>query len=160
DVDVRVLESVGRDAQFGGAALDQTQRGPRAFLHHVANLAGEENAALARITQRFDMQDVPTGRCPGQAGDDAGTARDEPRFANVFGRAENPFHFFRRDRELGQLTLGNARGDRATDGGDLAFQFAHAGFAGVVVDDALERGAFKVALSVLEAVFLELALDE
>ncbi len=46
------------------------------------------------------------------------------------------------------------------DGGDLAFEFAHAGFAGVVVDEALERGGLEPAPAVFEAVLLELALDE
>ena len=40
----------------------------------------------------------------------------------------------------------NVGGDGAADGADLAFQFAHAGFVGVVVDNARERFVLHFAL--------------
>ncbi len=47
DVDVGVLEEVGRDAESLGARADVAERRLRRLLHHVAELAGEREALLA-----------------------------------------------------------------------------------------------------------------
>jgi hypothetical protein len=62
DVDVVPLEERRVDAESHGAALDDAQRRLRAFPHHVPELAGEDQPALAWRPRRLDEQDIaPTG---------------------------------------------------------------------------------------------------
>ena len=61
-VDVRFLEHFRRDAEALRARLDERQRGLRAFLHHVAQLSGQDELAVARHARRFDEQDVAADR--------------------------------------------------------------------------------------------------
>ena len=75
DVDVRLLEHVRRDAELLRARLDERQRGLRAFLHHVAQLSGQDELAVARHARRFDEQDVAADRRPRETGRDARTRR-------------------------------------------------------------------------------------
>ena len=51
--------------------LDQAQRGLRRLLHDIAELAGEDQLALAGDSRRLDEQDVAAGRRPGEPGGDA-----------------------------------------------------------------------------------------
>src|SRR5208283_2357981 len=48
DMDVAFLESGGIDAERGGAVLDDGKCGLCAFLHHIAELPGQDQAAGAR----------------------------------------------------------------------------------------------------------------
>ena len=74
-----VVEEVGGDAELLGRRADVADRRARRFLHHVAELAGENDVAVARRQQaRFDEQDVAAALGPGDAGRDAGT-RDAER---------------------------------------------------------------------------------
>ena len=66
--------TAGSIPSCGGAVLDQAQRRLGAFLHHLAQLAGQDQPAGARDARRLDEQDVAADRRPGQAGRDAGHA--------------------------------------------------------------------------------------
>ena len=57
----------------------QDERRLRRLLHHVAELAGEHQAPLARHARRLDEQDVAAGRRPGEAGGHAGLVACAPR---------------------------------------------------------------------------------
>ena len=52
-------------------AAQITQRGLRAFLHHIAERAGQNQAAFAGHARGFDKQNFAADRRPGQAGGDA-----------------------------------------------------------------------------------------
>ena len=67
DVDVGLLEEVLVEAQPLGARADERQRRLRRLLHHVAELAGQDQLALAVHLRRLDEQDVAADRRPGQA---------------------------------------------------------------------------------------------
>src|SRR6185503_1862720 len=123
NMDIGLFEGVGRDAEFADAAFDEAQGGLGAFFHDVADLAGEEDAAFPRITQRFDVKDLTAGRSPSQARDDSGFAGLEFGFAYVFRRAEEPLHHFLGDLEFASLAPGEKGGGGAADGADLAFEF-------------------------------------
>ena len=74
DVDVARLEQLRVDAEPDRAALDQRQRRLRALAHHLAELAGQDEAALAGNAGRLDEQDVAADRRPGEPGRDPGDA--------------------------------------------------------------------------------------
>ena len=84
----------------------------------------------------------------------------QPRFANVFCRSENLLHELRRNLCLGAFAASHLRGHRATDAADLAFEFAHAGFAGVVLDYFRQRGRRPLALLALQSILRELPPHE
>src|SRR5665647_2281962 len=67
-VDIDAFEAGRRNPQCVGARLHKRQRGLGTFLHHVAELAGQDQAAAARHTGRLDEQDVAAHRRPGQSG--------------------------------------------------------------------------------------------
>ena len=74
-----------------GPRAHVAQRGLRRLLHHVAELAGERQLALAGHQRRFGDEHLAADFGPGQAGGDAdlvlllGHARAEARHAEVLG---------------------------------------------------------------------------
>ena len=87
DVDVALGQKLRVDAELLGARAHQAERGGRGFLHHVADLAGERDVALAGHARGLDEEDLAADRRVGQPGRDAGHAgalrqlRLEPRRA-------------------------------------------------------------------------------
>ena len=76
DVDVATSRAaLGVDAELRRARLHERQRRLRALLHHVAELAGEDQLAAAGHARRLDEQDVAADRRPGEAGRHARHAR-------------------------------------------------------------------------------------
>ena len=71
DVDVVLFELFAGDAQFVGVRLDPLQRDGGRLLHHVAQVAGHREGALARGEDRLDVEDVAAHFGPGEARDDA-----------------------------------------------------------------------------------------
>src|SRR4029077_5040824 len=88
DVDVALLEAAWIDAERDGAVLDDGERGLRAFLHHVAELAGEDQPAGAGNPGGFDEQDIAADRRPGKTGGHAGHAGPHRHFVFELWRAE------------------------------------------------------------------------
>ena len=81
-VQIVVVEEVGRDAELGAVRADVADRRARRLLHHVAELAGEDDvAAAARQQARLDEQHVAAGLGPRDAGGHAGPRRPERRLA-------------------------------------------------------------------------------
>lgn len=76
DVNVEVLagEEVIGQAEAIGVRVQVGARGLHRFLHHVAELAGQGQAALALGGGGFDEEDIAAGGGPGEADDDAGFA--------------------------------------------------------------------------------------
>ena len=68
------LEQLRVDPEPDRAALDQRQRRLRALAHDLAELAGQDQPALAGHARRLDKQDVAADRRPGEPGRDAGDA--------------------------------------------------------------------------------------
>ena len=71
DVQVELpLEGLGRNAQLLAVRPDVGEGDPRRLLHHVAELAGEDQALVAVHRGRLDEEDVSAGAGHGQAGRD------------------------------------------------------------------------------------------
>src|SRR5205823_8471057 len=51
------------------AAAHETERSLHRFFHYFADVTGQCDVALARITHRLDMQDFPAGWCVSQPSD-------------------------------------------------------------------------------------------
>ena len=140
-------KSAGSMPSRDGAALDQGQRSLRALAHHVAKLAGEDQAALARHARGLDEQDVAADRRPGQASRDAGHAGPHRDFVLEARLPEE-----RQDRSVPITTVldaafGDLHGGMAQRLADLALEIADAGLARVAVDDQPQR--FVVDLGLL-----------
>src|SRR5665647_394399 len=56
----------------GEPRADEGERDRRRLLHHVPELAGEGQFPFAGHERTFDEEDLPSDRCPREAGDDAG----------------------------------------------------------------------------------------
>ena len=123
------------DAEARGLALDQRQRRLRALLHHLAELPGQDEAALAGDAGRLDEQDVAADRRPGEPGRDAGDAGAHRHLALEPARPEDLVQILGRDADLGRAALGDLHRGAAQRRADLALEVAHAGLARVVADD-------------------------
>ena len=69
DVDVALLEDLVLDAEAPRAAAHHRARRLDRFLHHVAELAGADDVALAGHHRRLDRQQLAADLGPRQAGD-------------------------------------------------------------------------------------------
>ena len=127
-----LLEEVGRDAEAVGARADVAERRLRRLLHHVAELAGEREALLARHARRLDEEDVAAGRRPREPDGDArlvgalGDLGEEPL------GPEELAHRLARARRRGSVRPSVIRArDLAADAADLALEVPQARLARV-----------------------------
>src|SRR5690606_34565494 len=81
DVDVVFREVLRIDPDPGGAFAHEAPGGLHRFLHHLADLAGELDAALSGEADRLDVEDLAADGGVGEPVDDAGAAREELRLA-------------------------------------------------------------------------------
>gem|GEM_PF-6664963 len=140
--------------------LHQRQRCLRRFLHHLAELPGEDQPAVADRPAGLDEQDVTTDRRPRQSGGDTGQPGTQGDFVVVAAGAEDAGEIGFADLHAGALALGDLHRDTAADGTDLAFERAHARFARVVADDRLQRCRRELDLSFVQAVLHHLPADQ
>ncbi len=70
DVDVQILlrQEVRGNSELGRALPDVAEGGASGFLHHVAQLAGQYELAVARHQRRFDEEHVAAGLGPRDTG--------------------------------------------------------------------------------------------
>ena len=111
--------------------LTMRQSRLRALLHHVAELARQDEPAGARDAGRLDEQDVAAHGRPGEAGGHAGHAGAHRGLALEARRAEDRHEVVARDPDRPALPFGNAHRGVPQRLADLAFEIPHAGFAGV-----------------------------
>ena len=152
-----MLEQVGGQVQAGRLRLHQRQRGLCALFHHVAELAGQDQASAAGDAHGLDEQDVAAHRRPSQA-------RGHPRLAAaqrdlVFGccRAQQRFQRVLFDPHLGRRAFCDLQCDAAHHAADLALELAHTGLAGVGRGDRAQCGLADLALLFAQTVVLALA---
>ena len=150
----------GVDAELRRARLHQGERRLRAFLHHVAELAGEDEPVAAGNARRFDEQNIAAGRRPGEPGRNARHAGAHGDFVLETRRAEDRRQRRAVDAQALDAALRDAHRDMAADRADMALEIAHAGLARVVANDRADGVFGDLALLGLEAVGLELALDQ
>ena len=140
------------------------QRRLHRLLHHLAELAGHGEAALALHLVGFDEEDVAAGRRPRQADGHARTlgALGDFAFGADLHAAQHVvmLHQLRRDHHLVGLAFGDAARLLAADGADGAFEVANAGFARVVANDEADRLFRELDLLVRDAVLFDLPRDQ
>src|SRR5262245_30065898 len=121
DVDIAFLKYRRIDAERSGAVLYEAQRGLRAFAHHIAKLAGENQAAFAGGARGFDEEDVTADRRPGEARSDARDAGAHGGLVLEAGLAQDFFEIAAGDLDLFARSLSDADGNVAEYFADLAF---------------------------------------
>src|SRR5258706_332962 len=160
DVHVHFLERGRIDAKRGGARFHQGERGLGGFLHHVAELAGENQPAGTRGAARLDEQNVSADRRPREARGDARHAGAQRHLVLEFGRPENLREVTLFDSHLLHPAFGDAYCRAPAHSADLALERPHARFPRVIADDRGQGRVGDPELLGLEPIFLELARDE
>src|SRR6266498_3043402 len=162
DVDVVFLKVGAAQMKLLGLAAQITQGGLRAFLHHIAERAGEGQLACARHAGGLDEQDLPPDRGPGQAHGDAGVGDffrgfgDESRLSQVTEQRAR----LDDDRLRLAVATDDFSGGLAGKGADFALQLAHPGLVRVVRDQLAQRWIGKLNPFATQAVFFKLARDK
>ena len=139
------LKPIRRDAELRGAASDVAKGRTYALLHHVAELAGEDERWLfggsPGYPRRLDFDDVAPGLRHGESVGNPGLVmallfrafkpqRTEER-GKVFAAHVNG----RRRAAVGRLGLSNPTGNFPTDRRDLTVKVSDAGLTCVPTDD-------------------------
>ncbi len=154
DVDVGLVKLLQGDAEAEGVLLGVGEGGPGRLLHHVAELPGEDEVALAGHHGDLHEHDVP-------AHGGVVHPRGHPHLGlpglglgEEAGRAEVGLQVLLRDPHPLLALLQDPAGGLAEEGPDLPLQLPHPRLPGVVGDEAREGGLGHHHLLGLEAVFL------
>src|SRR5260221_392090 len=122
-VELPAVEGPLVDAELGGVALDVGEGDPSGFLHDVAQLPGEHQAALAGHGRRLHEEDVSARAGDGEPGGHAGDARACRDLLVELRSAQRLHHPCGIDDHRRRLTTGgDARGRPAQHGAELALQ--------------------------------------
>ena len=109
------------------------------FLHHFAEIAGDIESACAVAEEGFDVEKFAARRRPRQTRDDARLVSLKIFVVIVFGDAESLANIVGRDGGRVRFVGGNLDGGLAGEGRKDVAEFAHARFAGVTVNQQLQR---------------------
>ena len=134
-MDVALLEARRVDAERGGAVLDQAERRLRALLHHLAELAGEDQPPVPGMrVASMNRMSPPTGVQARPVATPGTLVRIATSLSNC-GGAEDGWEVVRLDAGSGRFAFRDAHRGMAQRLADLALETAHTGFARVVLDD-------------------------
>ena len=134
-----------------------THRRPGALLHHVAQLAGEIELALARHGAGLDEQYVSAKGGPGQTGGHAGHRGPELGVRGDALRPQDARYVLGADGHAFGLALGHPAGRIAAQGANLPFQVPQTRLTGVGLDQKLDGRILYLELLGVQAVLLALA---
>ena len=126
DVDVVVFVEVLGQVQHVGTAADVRKAGLRRFLHDVAELARQDQLALAFEHGDFRRQDVAADFRPGHARHDADLRLLLGLCFEVFRLAEVVRELLLRDADWRFLAFDDASGGFAADAADQSFELSDA----------------------------------
>ena len=155
-VDVVFLEEVAVNAQFLGFGADVAEGGLGRFLHHVAQLPGEDEPLLAGHLGGFHEEHIAAGGSPGQARRHTGDFGALHHFGVVLGLAQVILQVIHIHVEGAFLALGHFGGHLAADGSELPLQVADPGLTGVLPDYLADGLVGDGELVLAEAVLPEL----
>ena len=162
-MEIHGVQEVLLQAQPLGSGSHETERQIRAFLHHFAQLAREFQVAFAGQHGGFDGEQVAAGGGPGQAVHHArkglivrlllGDFFRSQEFRDACGGDDGVknvsglfLHFFGLQAVARQL---------AQHAHQLAFQLAHAGFAGVTLNEFFDGAVLEHDAHILHSIALE-----
>ena len=155
-MDILLLIKLRVDAEHLCAAADIGDGGLRRLLHDVAEVAGQLQLSGAVEHGGFNIEHFPADGCPGKAAHEADlilridVLRLKARGAEIVGHAAcAQLHAF-------ALAERDALGRLAADGGELALEHAHAGFARIERDDLADGIVAHAQLRRLEPVLFAL----
>ncbi len=134
--------------------------GLRRLLHHVAQLSREPQSPLAADRQRFDEEDVPADRRPGQTGRDANLVSLQELVGEVLDGSEHLFDGGGGDAVAARLSLRDGHRHLATDRADLPLEVAEAGLPRVCLDDLPDAAVGELDVRLGDAVLLHLLRDQ
>ena len=160
DVDIFVLVKVRIDPERLGAAAQAGDGGTCRLLHHVAQVAGQLDAAGALHHGALDVEHFPADRGIRKAAHKADLVARTQLIVDVFPRSEQFFQPIGANGNTLHFTLGDREGRLAADARDFAFQHTDARFARIAADDGADRGVVKAQLRGLQPVFLPLLGDQ
>ncbi len=123
--------------QLVGIRPHPGQRRLHGLLHHLADLPGHGEAALAFHGVGFDKQNIAAGGRPGQADHHAGAlgALGNFAFAADFDPTQKFLNDFLGHHQLFGFAFRQPPRLLAANGADVPLQVAHPGFARVVADE-------------------------
>ena len=146
DVEIVLRQEIARDPEFLGTRPDVAQGRAGRLLHHVAELARENDVLVSAWKQgRFDEEDVAAGFRPGDAGRDARPRRAErDLFPEARGSEIGVNLVAIDDRRFRRSRIRRTRGDPSSHfprkRSKLPLQVANAGLARVFGDHEPQRG--------------------
>ena len=157
-MDILLFEFLFVDAVAVGMGADIADGGAGGLLHDVAQLAREQNVALALHRRDFDGERRAPHRRPGKPGGGAHfVLLAHLVLAQKALGAEEFFKVLPRDGDtLSLLVLGDAHGGLPAHGADGALQRTHARFHRVAVDHLADRPVRDAQVFFGESVFLAL----
>ncbi len=160
DVQVALGEEVVLQPQDRRVGAGEGQRGLGRLLHHLTQVPGQDQLALALHPRGLDEEDRPAERRPGQPGGHAGDVRAFRHLGPVLHRAEDVEQALLADQVGYGLIAGHCHRDAAAGGGELPLQVSDPGLAGVGVGDLEDRLVVDGELLRHEAVLLDLLGDQ
>ena len=161
DVELAIAEPALGHAELGGAGAGVGERGAAALLHHLAELAGEHQLALAGEDAGLDVHDVAAGGRVIHPGGHPGLLVAAPQRRVDLGLAQQrPHRAGRIHPHLARLAPGDAARGLAGDGGDRSLELPDTGLARVVGDDAAQGLLADLDLGGPQAVLLDLARQQ
>ncbi len=128
-------EGVGGNVQLVATTTDVAECDLTRLGHHVAQLAGEGQALVAVHRRGLDDQDVTTRTGHGQAVHDTGSRLTIAFVVLEAGATQRVLEVVDIDGDRCRLTTGNTSRRLAQHLAELTLQVAHAGLAGVLLDD-------------------------
>src|SRR5215475_7536174 len=138
-VDVFLVEPRWLDAEGDRAHAHVGRRGRDRFLHHVAQIAGNDHLALARHHGGFDGEQFAAHIGPRQPGYDADLVLVLDLAVAELGHAEIVRDGLGLDRDRFRLRQGQFLDRLADQRGELALEIAHARLPRVAADDQQQR---------------------
>ena len=148
DVQVVILQHL---RLFREQVFHQADRDAGGFLHHIAQLSGDDQLALAARKLRFHIEDLAAHRRPGKARDDAGRGFRQDLLVVDGPVLQLAFHQLRRHGNGFVRIRGHLHGQDPAQRVDPLAQPAYAGFHRIIRDQRLQRGVLKGQLRLVDA---------
>src|SRR5262249_41450887 len=160
-VEVAVFERLANDADLRRVRARIRERGAAAFLHHVAEVAGQHEVTVARHDARLDVHDVAARGRVEHSGRDARRFELERTLASRARTPAQRAHFFGAARvEARGPPYDGRRGRLAGDGADGRLSLAKARLVRVAADHLADRGALDGDVVLVEPALAKLSGNE